>query len=180
MFSRSRIPVSVILKVSVFFLLSSVARAHEFWIEPIIPSASAEVKISAHVKVGQNFKGEAQYYIPSEIKAALITDSEGAVNVNRVIGDLPIFDQAPRKPGLQILSYFSTLTQLTYSEPGIFETFLRTQGLDWVLETHRQRGLPPVGFNCPLKKASLTGFHATAKHIAAKAVSPSSETMRTI
>ena len=32
----------------------------------------------------------------------------------------------------------------------------------------------------PLKKASLTGFHATAKHIAAKVVSPSSETMRTI
>ena len=29
--------------------------------------------------------------------------------------------------------------------------------------------------NSPLKKASLTGFHATAKHIAAKAVSPSSE-----
>ena len=35
-------------------------------------------------------------------------------------------------------------------------------------------------FSSPLKKASLTGFHATAKHIAAKAVSPSSETMRTI
>ena len=34
--------------------------------------------------------------------------------------------------------------------------------------------------NSPLKKASLTGFHATAKHIAAKAVSPSSETIRTI
>ena len=34
--------------------------------------------------------------------------------------------------------------------------------------------------NSPLKKASLTGFHATAKHIVAKAVSPSSETMRTI
>ena len=34
--------------------------------------------------------------------------------------------------------------------------------------------------NSPLKKASLTGFHATAKHIAAKAVSPSSETMGTI
>ena len=37
-----------------------------------------------------------------------------------------------------------------------------------------------VCLNSPLKKASLTGFHATAKHIAAKAVSPSSETMRTI
>ena len=38
----------------------------------------------------------------------------------------------------------------------------------------------PTEPNSPLKKASLTGFHATAKHIAAKAVSPSSETMRTI
>ena len=37
-----------------------------------------------------------------------------------------------------------------------------------------------VNLSSPLKKASLTGFHATAKHIAAKAVSPSSETMRTI
>ena len=40
--------------------------------------------------------------------------------------------------------------------------------------------LPENALNSPLKKASLTGFHATAKHIAAKAVSPSSETMRTI
>ena len=32
----------------------------------------------------------------------------------------------------------------------------------------------------PLKKAPLIGFHATSKPIAAKALSPSSETMRTI
>ena len=37
-----------------------------------------------------------------------------------------------------------------------------------------------VGLNSPLKKALLTGFHSTAKHNATKAVSPSSETMRTI
>ena len=42
------------------------------------------------------------------------------------------------------------------------------------------RGCLTSALNSPLKKASLTGFHATAKHIAAKAVSPSSETMRTI
>ena len=34
--------------------------------------------------------------------------------------------------------------------------------------------------NSPLKKALLTGFLSTAKHNATKAVSPSSETMRTI
>ena len=41
-------------------------------------------------------------------------------------------------------------------------------------------GVTLGNLSSPLKKASLTGFHATAKHIAAKAVSPSSETMRTI
>ena len=40
--------------------------------------------------------------------------------------------------------------------------------------THR------VCHSSPLKKALLTGFHSTAKHNATKAVSPSSETMRTI
>ena len=38
----------------------------------------------------------------------------------------------------------------------------------------------PEQLNSPLKKALLTGFHSTAKHNATKAVSPSSETMRTI
>ena len=38
----------------------------------------------------------------------------------------------------------------------------------------------PERLNSPLKKALLTGFHSTAKHNATKAVSPSSETMRTI
>ena len=37
-----------------------------------------------------------------------------------------------------------------------------------------------AALSSPLKKALLTGFHSTAKHNATKAVSPSSETMRTI
>ena len=51
-----------------------------------------------------------------------------------------------------------------------------------VENTHLSSPVLPMQVECapdsPLKKASLTGFHATAKHIAAKAVSPSSETMR--
>ena len=39
---------------------------------------------------------------------------------------------------------------------------------------------PVSSVSSPLKKALLTGFHSTAKHNATKAVSPSSETMRTI
>ncbi len=40
-------------------------------------------------------------------------------------------------------------------------------------------GVAREAFNSPLKKASLTGFHPTAKHNAAKAVSPSCGTMGT-
>ena len=49
------------------------------------------------------------------------------------------------------------------------------------LKTELVTGLPVTRIlNSPLKKALLTGFHSTAKHNATKAVSPSSETMRTI
>ena len=45
---------------------------------------------------------------------------------------------------------------------------------------HPQDVASAMGVSSPLKKALLTGFHSMAKHNATKAVSPSSETMRTI
>ena len=50
---------------------------------------------------------------------------------------------------------------------------------EWVLDTALAQSAEWRS-NSPLKKALLTGFHSTAKHNATKAVSPSSETMRTI
>jgi spermidine/putrescine transport system substrate-binding protein len=60
----------------------------------------------------------------------------------------------------------------------------------WLYDSHKYSGKVALlgdgqtvlghALNSPLKKSSLTGFHATAKHIATKAVTPSSETMRTI
>ena len=41
------------------------------------------------------------------------------------------------------------------------------------------KGVSKGDLSSPLKKAPLTGFHSMVKHIAAKVVSPSSETMRT-
>ena len=56
----------------------------------------------------------------------------------------------------------------------------RSLAIDWNVYGLRSGEDADNALSSPLKKASLTGFHATAKHIAAKAVSPSSETMRTI
>ena len=56
------------------------------------------------------------------------------------------------------------------------------QKIPLVISTDEAKRLLAVAktLNSPLKKASLTGFHRTAKHKAAKVVSRSSETMRTI
>ena len=59
------------------------------------------------------------------------------------------------------------ITVLTFNDGVLFRTKLFTPDYRYTL-------------NSPLKKALLTGFHSTAKHNATKAVSPSSETMRTI
>ena len=59
--------------------------------------------------------------------------------------------------------------------------FSEYRKVPWLARTHAVTMLPSVeSLNSPLKKALLTGFHSTAKHNATKAVSPSSETMRTI
>ena len=68
--------------------------------------------------------------------------------------------------------YYGEVTLLEVLERTGWHSGQHTRQLALVVES--------LGLNSPLKKASLTGFHATAKHIAAKAVSPSSETMRTI
>ena len=51
---------------------------------------------------------------------------------------------------------------------------------DTVTPKRRSEIMSNIRANSPLKKAPLTGVHPTAKHTAAKAISPSSETMRTI
>ena len=55
-----------------------------------------------------------------------------------------------------------------------------TEGVLFLANLYHNAGKPIVPLNSPLKKALLTEFHSTAKHNMTKAVSPSSETMRTI
>ena len=57
---------------------------------------------------------------------------------------------------------------------------MRSRAIRSLTAPFRRSSILPIRLSSPLKKALLTGFHSTAKHNATKAVSPSSETMRTI
>lgn len=120
--------------------------AHELWIDPIDTSANMQTRIAAHVRVGQNYKGQKQYYIPEDINETYIVDAVSRTDLKGIVGDELVFDQLAAHPGLQILIYHSNPLKLTYDKFAKFENFVRGKGLDWVLDEHKKRGLPELGF----------------------------------
>lgn len=122
-------------------------QAHEFWLDPVSANDKQDVKLKVDIRVGQNFVGEAYYYIPGDIKKAHVTDAKGSYTLKRNAGDIPVFDQDVRVPGLQIVSYATTPGQLTYNTAKKFKSFLKTEGIEWVLAEHKTRGLPETGFS---------------------------------
>ncbi len=138
----------IYLFLTTLILLSNIINllAHELWVDPEIASANMQTKIAAHVRVGQNFSGQKQYYIPEDINETYITDVAGRTDLKGIIGDELIFDRLAKHPGLQILTYHSNPLKLTYNKFEKFENFVRGKGLDWVLDEHKKRGLPELGF----------------------------------
>ncbi len=53
------------------------APAHESWIEPLDYSVQVGDRMQAHLKVGQNFKGNTFAYLPSLFKFFDMVDSKG-------------------------------------------------------------------------------------------------------
>lgn len=139
--------VKVAVTACVLFYGVATASAHEFWIEPAKPLAKAGTVISAHVRVGQDFKGEPQYYLPSDIYKAGVIDSESDTPLRRRIGDFPVFLHQPVRTGLHILYYSATPGFVKYTKPGKFAAFIRKMGLEKILPQHAARKLPDIGFS---------------------------------
>jgi uncharacterized GH25 family protein len=136
----------LIFTTIILICITSNIFAHELWIDPENTTANMQTKIAAHVRVGQNFSGQKQYYIPEDINETYITDTAGRTDLKGIIGDELVFDQLANNPGLQILTYHSNPLKLTYNKFEKFEKFVRGKGLDWVLDEHKNRGLPELGF----------------------------------
>jgi uncharacterized GH25 family protein len=66
--------------------------------------------------------------------------------VNSRIGDNPAISEIVPNSGLHVLSYVSTGSEVTYSDPQKFEHFLNNEGIEWVKAAHEKRGLPTQGF----------------------------------
>ena len=130
----------------VVVLLTTTASAHEFWLQPHNYTPSAGEPVIASVRAGEHFEGVAYPYLPSRLKAARLFHSEGSKPISGQTGLYPAIRTSSEGEGLQILSWQSTPSTINYQQYDEFRQFLQEEGLNWVDDRHRQRGLPDSGF----------------------------------
>ena len=127
-------------------IVSNSLQAHEFWMEPENHSVSVGDTLKIKLRVGQHLKGNQQPYIKSWFEEFQILDKEGIRPVSGMQGDMPAFAMKVRTPGLQVVNYVSSTDDMRYHSKEQFERFIEYEGLTGVLERHRERGLPDLGF----------------------------------
>ena len=125
---------------------ASPAFAHEFWIEPLDYAIQPGERLVAEVRVGENFRGNAFSFNPARHRRFSIVTDQGEEPVTSRIGDRPAVDQVIEEPGTTIVVHETEDSTLTYDSAETFANFVAYEGLDGVLERHRERGLPETGF----------------------------------
>lgn len=122
------------------------AQAHEYWIQPLKYRLTSTENLEADLRVGIDFAGSKQAYLPNNFNTFAVTNANGTSPIEGRIGDMPAANFTPGVEGLQILNLFSGSQRLTWDTFQEFEDFVKMHGMDWVLARHAERGLPDEGF----------------------------------
>lgn len=122
------------------------ALAHEFWIEPDASQIAVGEEFTATLNVGQDLSGSTYSYLPPRFERFTVTAGGSTKPVQSRVGDNPALQMRIGDPGLQIIAYQSKIEGLTYASSEKFQQFLDYEGLDWVLDAHKERGLPTENF----------------------------------
>lgn len=130
------------LRVAAFALLASSARAHDFWIEPTPARVAPGEPLAAALRVGMACPGDPVPRKPERIERfELVGPPDGAapVPVTGESGAEPAGRVTPSHAGLHTLVYRGkpVFIELTAAQ---FESYLREEGLDSVIELRRARG----------------------------------------
>lgn len=140
---RNRHRCLLALSLVCFTSLGNPLLAHEFWLAPQKFNLTQGEPLKADLKVGQNFEGETLPFVSASFSFSNQTES---VSVTPRFASIPALSQAPPFEGLNIISYESRHSTLTYETQEKFQSFLREEGIEWVIDAHRSRNLPPAGF----------------------------------
>lgn len=114
--------------------------AHEFWIDPVdfTPKAGATVPI-VH-RIGLNFAGDTYPFVRKLSRRFSIVDAQGERPIKTIDGDDPAAEVKFSKPGLAIVVYQRVAEPTVFATFDKFEENLKFEGLEWVIDAHRQAG----------------------------------------
>ena len=127
------------LLLSVLWLLTPTAFAHEFWIEPSSFRPAVGAPFDVDLRVGQEFRGDSMIYLPESFERFVTINARGQKNVEGVPGDDPVARLTIAEPGLLFIAYQSTRYSLNM-DAATFKHYLEKEGLDHIAALRTQGG----------------------------------------
>ena len=121
--------------------MSIPAKAHEFWISPDQHQVSPSDQISAALRVGQDFEGNSQAYLPDSFNRFDYAIGGRIAAVEGRLGDRPALQMAAPEEGLLVVIHETNSLLITWDEFQTFVDFVEHKDATWTLEAHKARGL---------------------------------------
>jgi uncharacterized GH25 family protein len=121
------------------FLAALPVAAHDFWIEPSTFKPQVGALITAGLRVGQNFLGDAVPRSSQLIERFIVRDAAGERPVVGMENRDPAGYVRVAAPGASIIGYRSRPYPLTL-DAAKFEDYLRQEGLDSIVALRAKRG----------------------------------------
>lgn len=128
-------PLALIVAIS-----SSLASAHEQWLEPNQYQVQPEATIKADIRIGQNFKGYAYPYLEHETEQFIERDVSGIRSVEAITGDKPAYQSKMSEEGFRWVALDSKAYDLTFDSEKKFVDYIKGEGLEWVLDWYTEQG----------------------------------------
>ncbi|MFN0241633.1 MAG: DUF4198 domain-containing protein [Planctomycetota bacterium] len=121
-------------------LLASVAHAHDFWIAPASFRAEVGARVDVQLYVGEQLRGEPVARNPERIHSFRAHGADGTeLAIPGVDGKTPAGYWKPRGAGAATIVYRSQPALLAL-EARKFDSYLREEGLERIVELRAQRG----------------------------------------
>lgn len=123
------------------FCLTGKAWSHEFWIAPSVYQIAPGDVLEAQLRVGQEFRGATQSYLPQRFTRFEVIAGGATRPVEGRMGDLPALAMEGLEDGLAVIVHETTAFDLTWGEWDAFARFARHKDLGDAAELHAARGL---------------------------------------
>lgn len=120
-------------------LVTSLATAHEFWMEPSKFRVGAGEAIGVRLMVGDGFPGEVRPRDPTKLREFVMLGAKGREELKGIDGETPAGWVRAAEPGNHVIGYRSSATPIDMTAEK-FEAYLREEGLDHVVAEREKAG----------------------------------------